>query len=153
MRFLIDFSQATDQEQITYTIYALDTSLGYIGGITALFWSLLGCCVGNFQEFNYTNHLAGELYTREKHERSADEKVENSDLNEVGACVLNREPHKYLYGDYLADLLFLSCLCKCLHKKDYVRKRRERYKMHDKITEHLNDELDIVKTIRWNRAL
>ena len=109
--------------------------------------------IGNFQEFNFNNHLAGSLYTREKYERTVEEKVTNSDLNEVEASVLNREPHEYRYGDYLLDSLLLSFLCKCCHRKNFVKKRQKRYKMYSNITEHLSDEFDIVKTIRWNRAL
>ena len=57
---LIQDYQVKDQE---YVAYSIDVSLSFIGGYTALFWSIASAILGSYQNFSLNNELIKKLYT------------------------------------------------------------------------------------------
>ena len=65
--------------------------------------------------------------------------------------VAERGRYWYTYQEYLFVWLLKMCCCLCCSRNSWYKKRLEKYERHQRASEKLQDEVDIVKLIYVQR--
>ena len=140
-----------------WVIDSLDVVLGLVGGFTGLLWAALSILLGGYETFKLENSLIGAVYPTSP-TNDDDKGVEATPINEQEArrammlTVAERGKYFYDYSEYLLALVLrFFCFCSCSLAGAWHKKRVSKLERHEKASERLANEIDIVKLLYLQR--
>ncbi len=125
--FSLVYRQGRDVDILYFCTSSLNSTIGRIGGYTALMWMVLGSLLGDYSVHKFQASLHRNLYhcTEDGPNGPQSESAENSKrtLEKTITTDLRFVYHYYeYYATWLAQT-FLSCCCK---NQDWYKKRADR---------------------------
>lgn len=127
-----------------------------MGGVSGVVWAIFGFFIGDFESFKYENALIGSIYPTspfgDNPEDSANPSASSSNSDKEAKHEMMRtvaERGKYFYSYFesrITSFLNLFCSC-CLKNKAWFKRRLQKQQRHQKASDMLSDEIDIVKFI------
>ena len=100
----IQYLQSRRQRQISYQANSLDDALGVIGGLSSVFWGILGWLLGGYESFKAQMFHIGGLYGSVK--KTKGEISNSSDAKEAALkAVATRSYIDMFYFEYKLGLL------------------------------------------------
>ena len=91
-----------------------------------------------------------KFYTQSKTKRTGDENEGASDIEAIEEIITSRAPYEYSFREFTMTRL-MKLLCCCCRGKDFYKQRVSRLKSSEKVTEALNEQIDIVEIIKQIR--
>ena len=141
------YVQANEVYEEEWVIQSLDIVLGLVGGFTGLLWSVTAMIIGGYESFKFESSLIGALYSTSPEAAEKPKTEEEAKFNMINA-IAKRGEYSYNYPEYLyARLTRFICCCSAARKSARIAK----LKRHEKATELLANEIDIVKILSLQR--
>ena len=136
---------------------SLDVVLGVAGGFTSLLWVASSILLGSYETFKLKNSLIGAVYpvspTNDSEKGAhATPNNEQEASDAMIYTVAERGKYFYNYSKYLLVLLFrFFCCFTCCLASAWHKRRVSKLERHEKASERLANEIDIVKLLYLQR--
>ena len=135
---------------------SLDVLLIDADSLTGLLWTALSILLGGYETFKLENSLIGAVYPTSP-TNDGEKSVQDTPINEQKArhakmLPADRGKYFYDYSEYLLALLFrFFCCFTCCHSSAWHKKRVSKLERHEKASERLANDIDIVKLLYLTR--
>ena len=131
----------------------MDLVLGLVGGLSIIIWSVLAMIFGGFESFKLETSLISSIYpTSSPYSTTNEERKAKSLLMQT---VAERGRYHYRYGEYLLFYFLKTCCCCCArlcHSLKFYERGNERLARHEKASEKLREEVDVVRLTQGLRV-
>jgi hypothetical protein len=130
--------------------------LGAIGGFAALIWGLMGFFINGYSVFEKNRSLLNKFYATDVGVGNGNQITPYDHIEADGGDDLKeeivyemdgRKSYNYSYCSYLCGGLAVKFACCCCGASNCAKRRSERIDFHEKATDRMSDEIDIVKLV------
>ena len=134
---------------VTYSEYrtiTLEAVLAYVGGIQGLLLSLIGSCIGGYQEFRFKRSLVKTFYSLSHSPGGKDINKSEPNNDELLEKIKKSERVPVSYFDSFV-VSFASCFCPCKRDHGWFEMRQKRLDAQEEAFRRMNNEIDLLNII------